>query len=167
MVSCQEPMLSNFQVTSSVWLPERRTVGFAASVNENPVVEHDAVSGAHVAAVTNTLLLSVPLLRVAFTHARGPLAGADHETSSAAQVAAAPTGGVNDGALAMSEILSCLVAVPSTMFCTVIEALFAVVDVATLVTSNVTLAGSVTLACSLTFAVNVVVWFEFGKVADV
>jgi hypothetical protein len=41
----------------------------------------------------------------------------------------------------------------------------AVVD-DTFVTLNVTPAGTVTLACSLTFAVNVVVWLVSGRMTD-
>ncbi len=150
-------MLSNFQVTTSVWAPERLTLEFAASVKAKPVVEHDATSALQVAATTKTLLLSVALLRAAFTHALGPPAGVLHETLLADHVVAPPTGGVKDAAFAMSEILSCLVAVASTMFCTLMVALLAVVLAATFVTLNVTPAGRVTFAWSLTLAVRVVV----------
>ena len=108
-------MLSNFHVTTSVCEPERLTVVFVASANVKPVVEQDEVSALHVAAAPKALLLNVPLMRVPFTHASGPPAGVLHETSVADHVVAPLTGGVNDAALAISEICNCLVAVPSTM----------------------------------------------------
>ena len=88
-------------------------------------------------------------------------------TSPAAQVVASATEGVNDAAPACSEILSCLVAVASTMVSTVTFAAPAAVFAATLVTLNVTPAGTVTCACSLTLAVRVVVWLESGRVTVV
>jgi hypothetical protein len=102
----ERQMLSNFQITTSVCAPERLTLVFAASEKASPVVEHDETSALHVAAATKALLLSVLLLRVAFTHALGPLAGALHETSLADHVVAPLTGGVNDGAFAISETFS-------------------------------------------------------------
>jgi hypothetical protein len=44
-------MLSIFQVTMSVWLPERFTEGFAASVSGSLVTEQDVVSALQVATV--------------------------------------------------------------------------------------------------------------------
>ena len=92
-------MLSNFQVTVSVWFPARFTLEFCASVNTNPVVEQVAASAVHVATELNALLLNVPLEPVAFVHA-----AAFHVTLLAVHVVPPPAGGVNDAAWAWREI---------------------------------------------------------------
>ena len=86
-------MLSNFQVTASVWFPDRFTVFFAASVNVRPVVLQVAASESHVATSLYEELLSAPEAPVAFVQL-----AAFHVTSLADQVTAPPTGGVNAAA---------------------------------------------------------------------
>jgi len=154
-------MLSNFQVTTSVWLPARCTAGFAPSVNTSPVVEQSGVSAVHVATAVYAELLNVPAAPVAFVQV-----DAFQLTSPAPHVVDPTTGGVNDAAFACSDTRICLVAVARTMFCTITEAAVAAVDELTFVTLNVTPAGTVTLACSLTFAVSVVVWLVSVNVTD-
>ena len=145
-------MLSNFQVTVSVWLPEICTVVLAASVRTSAVVEHVATPAVQTATGVNEALLSVPVDPVAFVQV-----AAFQVTSDAAQVVAPTEGGVKFSAFASSETLNCLVAVASTIRSTVTDALLAAVAVLTLVTANVIPAGTITLACSLTVAVSVVV----------
>ena len=106
-------------------------------------------------------LLNVPDAPVALVQV-----AAFHVTSAAPHVVPPTTGGVNDAAFASSETRICLVAVASTMFWTVTDAAVAAVLEVTLVTLNVTPAGTVTLACSLTVAVSVVVWLVSVKVTD-
>ncbi len=156
-------MLSNFQVTTSVWPPERLTVDFEASENDRPLVEHEETSASHVATSTKLLLLNVPLFRTAFTQAPPPPFGVDHDTSLADQVVAPATGGVNDAAAAMSDTLSCLLAVARTMLSTVTLTALADVFAFTFVTLKLTPAGTVILACSGTLAVSVVVCPVFGS----
>jgi hypothetical protein len=113
-------------------------------------------------------LLRVPALPEAFCHWCGPPPGpAVQVTSDADQVVAPGVGGVNDAAFAISEIRSCFVAVVSTMFCTVIGELSWLEFAFTFVTLNDTPAGSVTLACSTTAAVIVVVCAVPGSVTGV
>ena len=157
-------MLSNRQVTVSVCAPERFTVGFAASVNGSLAIEQEVASGSHVATVLKATPLKVPALPIAFCHALGPPPGpAVQLTSLADQVVAPATGGVNDAALPLSEILNCFVAVPSTMFWTAIATLLCVVEALTSLTLNEMLAGTVTRACSATAAVKVVAWPVSGR----
>lgn len=146
------PMLSTFHVTVIVWLPERFTDGFAASVNVRPDVLQFAASAAQVATSLYDALLSVPAAPAAFVHD-----AAFQLTSPAAHVVAPPTGGVKDAAFACSDTLSCLLAVARTMFVMLTDAALALVDAATFVTLRLTPAGTLTAACSLTFAVRVVV----------
>ncbi len=140
---------------------------FAASRKDNPVVEHEPASAVHVATSAKAPLLKELLKRTPLTHEPPPPFGVVHETSVADQVVAPLTDGVKDAAFAISEILSCLVAVASTMFATVMLASLAVVSAVTLVTLNAMAAGTVTVACSLTLAVSVVVWLVSGSVTDV
>ncbi|CAN5861641.1 hypothetical protein BH24ACI5_BH24ACI5_21210 [soil metagenome] len=151
-------MLSNFHVTVSVWLPDRLTAGFAPSVNVNFVMEQAVVSALHVATELYAPVLSTPALPTAFCHWLGPPPGPVFQvTSDALHVVAPATGGVNDGAFARTEILSCFVAVVSTMFWTLKATLpFEVLD-DTLSTLKEMPAGTVIRACSATAAVNVVV----------
>src|ERR1700730_18655350 len=72
-----------------------------------------------------------------------------------AHVVPPATEGVNDKLPATTEICSCLVADARVMLVTVTAAA-ALVIAAVFVTLNVTLAGTVIRACSLTFAVSVV-----------
>src|SRR3984893_2260525 len=82
-------------------------------------------------------------------------ATASQLTSLDAHVVPPATDGVNDKLPATTEICSCLVADARVMLVTVTAAA-ALVIAAVFVTLNVTLAGTVILACSLTFAVSVV-----------
>ncbi len=86
---------------------------FAASVNSRAVVLHDATSAAQVATWLIRRLRSVPDAPSAFVKLAAP-----QETSPADQVVAPFTEGVNDAAFACSEILSCLLALASTMLLT-------------------------------------------------
>jgi hypothetical protein len=107
-------------------------------------------------------LLSVPAVPVPLLHVLAP-----QVTSLAVHVAAPPTGGVNDAVSAWSEIRSCRVADDSTMLVTVIEAALDAVLLATSFTMKLAVEGKVTRACSLTVAVNVVVWLVSGSVSVV
>lgn len=104
-------MLSNFQVTTSVWSPARFTVDLEARVKTSPVVEQLPASASHVPTAPYAELLSVPDAPVALVHV-----AAFHVTSLADQVVAPTTGGVNDAAFACTDTLSCFVDVASTMF---------------------------------------------------
>ena len=147
-----EPMLSNFQVTVSVWFPARLMVGFAASVNTRPVVLQVDASAVQSATVLYDEELRVPLAPVAFVQV-----AAFHVTSPATHVVAPATGGVKEAALPCTDTFSCFVAVPRTMLETVTDAPDAAVGFVMLVTLKLTPAGTVTVACSLTFAVSSVV----------
>ena len=155
-------MPSNFQVTMSVWAPDRFTVGFAPSVNVRSVVEQSAAPGSHVAIWVNETELITPDTPVA----RVQLA-AFHVTSLADQVVAPTAGGVNDAAFACTLIRSCLVADASTIRSMVTVAALAAVLLAMLPTLNDTLAGTTMRACSLTVAVSSVVWLVSGSVTVV
>src|SRR5688572_5211650 len=155
-------MLSNFQVTDNVWLPDRCTPVLAASVKTRPVVEHADAFASHVDTCWKLTFDSVPAAPVAFVQV-----AAFHDTSAAAHVVAPTTGGVNAAAADCTETRSCLVAVARTMLLTVMLAALAAVLAPTLVTLNVTVDGTVTRACSLTVAVNVVVWLVSGNVTRV
>src|SRR5215207_9301580 len=143
-------MLSNFQVTVSWWFPDRFTVFLAPRVKTRAFVEQSAASAAQVATALYDELLKVPRAPVALVHA-----AAFHVTSLADQVVA-PPGAVNVAAFAWSETLNCFVAVASTMPDTLTDAAVAAVAEPTSATLKVTPEGTVTRACSLTFAVNVV-----------
>jgi hypothetical protein len=151
-----EPIDSNFQVTVSVWLPERVTVVFGASVKTTLLLEQDVTSAAQMATVLYAELLSVPVLPTAFAQV-----AAFQLTSPAAQVG--PPGEVKVEALACRETRSCLLAVARTMLLTVTAADGAAVLDATLTTLKLTFAGTVTRACSLTLAVKVVDWLVSGR----
>lgn len=89
------PMLSNFHVMLSVWLPDRLTRAFGARVKTMFAVLHADTSAAQFATATGVrarvpLAPAPPLENVA----------AAQETSTAAQVAALATDGVNAAALA-------------------------------------------------------------------
>jgi hypothetical protein len=129
----------------------------AANVNTRPVVLHEAAAAAQVATALYVALLKVPAVPVALVHV-----AAFHVTSDAFHVAA-PLGGVKAAAFAWSDILSCLRAVESTTPVAETDVAVAAVDVATLPTLNVTALGTVTLACSDTVAVTVVVWLVLGR----
>src|SRR5215212_2385625 len=103
-------MLSNFQVTTRVWLPARFTVLFAARLNTKALVEQSAASAAQVATVLYAALLNVPSAPVALVHA-----AAFQVTSLADQVTAPTTGGLKDAAFACRDTLNCFVAVARTM----------------------------------------------------
>ena len=147
-----EPMLSIFQVTTSVWLPARCTVDFGPSVKTSVVVEQSAAFGSQVAISVNDEALNTPVIPVARVQV-----AAFQDTSPADHVVAPTAGGVNDAAAAWTEILSCFVAVASTIRSTVTLTALAGVPLPTLVTANDTLAGTITRACSLTVAVRSVV----------
>ena len=99
----------------------------------------------------------MPALPAAFCQAFGPPPGPEVQlTSPADQVVAPATGGVNDEAFAVSEILSCLVADARAMFCTLMATLPFDVLAFTLSTENEMPAGTVIRACSDTAAVSVV-----------
>jgi hypothetical protein len=151
-------MLSTFHVTDSVWFPERWTVVLAASVNTRLAVEHVAASAVHVATALNDEEFSVPDDPVAFVQV-----AAFHVTSLADHVVAPTTGGVNELAAAWTETLSCFVAVANTMLSTVTDAAGAAVLLETFPTRKVTDAGTMTRACSLTFAVRIVIWLVSGR----
>ena len=51
MIETASEAYPNFQVIANVWSPERFTVSLAPSVKTSPVVAHEAVSAAQVAAV--------------------------------------------------------------------------------------------------------------------
>jgi hypothetical protein len=151
-------MLSSFHVASRVWLPDRFTVGFAARVNDSFVIEQLAASAVQVATVLYAAAFSAPALPTAFCHALGPDPGPWFQLTSAAfQVTAPADGGVNDDAFARIEILSCFVAVNSTMPSTANATFPFVVLADTSVTVNEIPAGTVIRACSATAAVSVVV----------
>ena len=151
-------MLSTFQVTTSVCVPDRWTVGLDASEKTRPVVEHAVAPALHVATVLNEALLSVPPLPVAAVHV-----AAFHETSLADQVVPPPAGGVNDDAVACSESRSCLVAVAKTIWSMVTLAATAAVAAPMFVTLKEIPAGTATRACSLTMTETVVVWLVSGR----
>lgn len=151
-------MLSIFQVTVSTCPPDRLTPVRGESENENLVIEQDEASGSQVATVLYALLLRVPATPVAFCHWLGPPWGPlVQDTSPAVHVVAPATGGVNAEALAISEIRSCLVADPRTMFCTATGTSDDEVVAAMFETENTIAAGTVTRACSTTVAVKFVV----------
>ena len=100
-----------------MWLPERLTAAFAASVNTIALVLQDETSAVHVATGVYAALDSVPAAPVPLVQA-----AAFQLTSPAAHVPAPTTGGVNDAAAACSDTRSCLAAVASTMFVTVTDA---------------------------------------------
>src|SRR5580704_10784124 len=79
------PMLSNFQVMTRVWTPDRVTAGLAARVNTMFVVPHDVTLAAQVATSTyvwaSVPITPVPLVNVA----------AAQETSATTQVGVAAT----------------------------------------------------------------------------
>src|SRR5450759_1389475 len=152
-------MLSNFQITVREWFPDRLTVVFAPKVKTRPAVEQLAAFAAQVATVLNMPLANVPDPPVAFVHV-----AAFHVTSPALQVAAPVSGGGNEAAPASIEIFNCLVEVASTMLPTVTLAALAAVLEAISVTGKAMLAGTVTCACSLTFAFAVVEWLVSGRV---
>src|SRR5688500_8318257 len=131
-------MLSNFHVTTIVWFPDRRTVGFAPSVNTSPVVEHVETSASQFVTVLYAALLRVPVAPVAFVQV-----AAFHVTSPALHVVAPATGGVKDAAFACSDTLIWFVAAASTMLSTVTDAPVAAVPTPMFVTLNVTPAGTV------------------------
>jgi hypothetical protein len=145
-------MLSNFQVTVRVWLPERLTAGFAPSVNTRLLVEQAEAFGSHVATMLKAALLSVP-----DDPAAAVQVAAFQVTSVADQVVPPGDGGVNDAPLAFTDTRSCLVAEASTIWSMLIEAPLATVLEATSVTLNVIPAGTTILACSLTMTETVVV----------
>src|SRR3984893_9737314 len=89
-------------------------------------------------------------------------ATASQLTSLDAHVVPPATDGVNDKLPATTEICSCLVADARVMLVTVTAAA-ALVIAAVFVTLNVTLAGTVILACSLTLAVRSVDCEVSGK----
>src|SRR5438067_11603425 len=94
-------MLSNFQVTTSVWAPARATVAFAPSVNTRFVELHELLA-AQVAISLKALLLNVP-------DAPAPLfdhVAAFHVTSPTPQVVPPPVGAVKLAAFPCNEILS-------------------------------------------------------------
>ena len=142
----------NFQVITRVWPPEYVTVSFAASVKTRPVVEQFVDAAVHVATEPYAESDSVPLAPVAEVHV-----AAFHETSLAAQVVARATDGVKSAALACTPIFKVSVAVGRTRSSMVTLAALAAVLVAISVTVNAIALGTVTLACSLTVAVNVLV----------
>ncbi len=72
-------------------------------------------------------------------------------------------GGVNVAALACSETFSCLVAVASTMLLTVTDAALAARGSSDVGDRECDTRGTVTVACSLTVAVSVVVWVVSGN----
>lgn len=134
-----------------MWLPERFTELLEPSVKIKPVVEHEAASAAQVATSLYELLLNVPLEPVALVQV-----AAFHVMSDALHVVAETTDGVKLEPAAWTETLSCLAADARTMLSIVTLALLAAVLALTLVTLNVTPAGTVTRACSETLAVIVV-----------
>ena len=149
-------------------MPARLTVDFAARLNLNPVLEHDDASALQVAIGVKTALLSVPEAPTAFTQALGPFPGPLFQLMSAADQVVAPTsGGVNDAALAITEILSCLVAVDSTIFAALTVRFPVPVLAETFVTVNDVADGTVTLTCSGTAAVSIVVWVVSANVTAV
>ncbi len=150
-VAVYDPMLSNFQVTVSVCVPARFTVGFAPSVNTRPVVEQSVVSALHVATELKAAALRLPEAPVPFDQL-----AAFHVTSEADQVVPEPPGAVNEAAFAWSDTRSCLVADASTIWSIVTAAADALVALATSLTVKTTVAGTITRACSLTVAENVV-----------
>jgi len=151
-------MLSTFQATTSMCVPERCTVVFGPSVKRSAVVEQTEAPGSHVAIVLKIVLLNVPARPAAVFHV-----AAFHDTSLAVQVVAPATGGVNVAAFAFNESRSCLVADDSTIWSIVTAAAIAAVATPTFVTLNVMPAGTATLACSLTVTDTVVVWLVSGS----
>ena len=138
-------MLSTFQVTTSVWAPERCTAGFAPSEKMRVLVAHAVVPCEQVTTGVNAAELSVPALPRAPVHV-----ALFHETSAAAHVVPPPAGGLNDTDAARSDSLSCFVVVPSTMRSIETAAADAAVGLLMFVTLNETPVGTVILACSLT-----------------
>jgi|GEM_PF-3572286 len=153
--------LENFQVAARVWLPARSTVLFAASVNTSAVVEtSDAF-----AEVMSTTFVYTPAdaLRLAAFPVPPVQDGAFHETSELAQVTLPPLGGVKLVLFGASSILSFLPS-PKTMLVALTVCDVELVSEETSLTVNVTEDGTVTFACSLTVAVNVVVCDVSGRV---
>ncbi|MEO8259272.1 MAG: hypothetical protein ABI868_18140 [Acidobacteriota bacterium] len=153
------PMLANFHLMTSVWLPALTTAGFAAREKARLVVLHDATFTAQVA--TNWSVATPASTPAEPTPAFEKVAAAQ-VTLLETHVAPAPDE-VNESASGVIVIASCLVAVASAMLSTVTEAAAALVIAEVLVTANVMPAGTVTRACSLTVAVRVVVWLESGN----
>lgn len=151
-------MLSTFHVAISVCVPDRWTAGFGASEKISALVAHAAAPGPQTATVVYEAALSVPPTPVPAVHA-----AALHETSPEVHVVAPATGGAKDGAPARSEIDSWRVSDTSTTWASVTLTGFDGVAVATSATLNAMPAGTMTLACSSTVTVAIVVWLVSGN----
>ena len=90
-----------------------------------------------------------------------------HDTSPAAHVVAPTFGGVKVEAPPFKEILNCAVVDARTIWLTVTVAAGATVLVLTLLTGNVTPAGTVTRALSVTFAAAAVTRLVSGRTTNV
>jgi hypothetical protein len=150
-------MLSNFQVMTSVWSPERVTAGLAASVKTMFVVPHDATFAAQVATPTyvwaSVPMTPVPLVNVA----------AAQETSATTHVGVAATDGAKTGPLPLTMMCSVLEAFARTMLVAETVTADDAVGTRMFVTLKLTVDGTEKLACSLTVAVSVDVPVSFGK----